>query len=134
MNKKIMMFGISSLALIATASTFSKGVLAYQGDYTQRGPNCTSERHEEMTAALESNDYSAWAALMRGKGRITQVISESNFARFAEAHRLAEEGKYEEANAIRKELGLRTKDGERVGAGYRQGNGQGKRNGQSISN
>jgi hypothetical protein len=62
---------------------------------------------------------------MRDKGRIAQVINESNFSQFAEAHRLAQEGKYDEADAIRQELGLRTRNGEKVGAGFRQGGGQG---------
>ena len=43
----------------------------------------------------------------------------------AEAHNLAEEGKYEEADAIREELGLRIRDGKRMGAAYKGGNGDG---------
>jgi len=46
------------------------------------------------------------------------VITEENFARFAEAHRLALEGKTDEANQIRAELGL--------GQGQRNGDGQGR--------
>ena len=30
---------------------------------------------------------------MNGKGRVAEVVNEGNFARFAEAHQLAEEGK-----------------------------------------
>jgi hypothetical protein len=60
---------------------------------------------------------------MQGKGRVTEVINESNFAKFAEAHKLAQEGNLEEANKIRQELGLGLHDG----SGYKsgQGNGQG---------
>jgi len=123
-NKKLVL-GITALTLAAGAFLLTEKVSAYQGDYTQKGPDCDSEKHEAMETAFENNDYQAWADLMEGKGRVTQVVTEDNFARFAEAHRLAEEGDYDGADAIRQELGLRTRNGEKVGAGYKQGNGQG---------
>ena len=43
---------------------------------------------------------------MQGRGRVTQVVNQGNFAKFAQAHELAEAGKQEEAAAIRAELGL----------------------------
>jgi hypothetical protein len=55
---------------------------------------------------------------MNGKGRVTDVINEGNFNRFAEAHKLMEAGKNDEANKIRQELGL----------------GQGGKNGQGLGN
>jgi len=118
------MLGITALTLATGAFLLTEKVSAYQGDYAQKGPDCDSEKHEAMEKAFENNDYQAWTGLMEGKGRVTQVITEDNFARFAEAHRLAEEGNYDAADAIRQELGLRTRDGEKVGAGYKQGNGQ----------
>jgi len=125
MNNKKLILGISALALTAGALLTPGSVLAYQGDYTQKGPDCDTERHELMEQAFETNDYQAWTELMEGKGRVTQVVNEANFSRFAEAHKLAEEGNYDEADAIRQELGLRTRNGEKVGAGYMQGKGQG---------
>ena len=125
MKNKKTMIGLSVLAIAASALILSKGVIAYQGDYTKKGPDCTSEKHESMEKAFENNDYKAWKELMAGKGRVTTVINEDNFSRFAKAHQLAENGKYDEADKIRKELGLRTKNGEKVGAGYGQGGGQG---------
>ncbi len=120
-NKYII--GIAALAVFLTAGAAT--VSAYQGDYTQKGPDCTSERHDAMELAFNDLDYNAWQELMDGKGRVTQVINESNFNRFAEAHQLAQDGNYEEANTIRQELGLRGKDGQRMGAGYRGGNKEG---------
>jgi len=125
MNKTKIILGISALTLVAGALLTTSGVSAYQGDYTQKGPNCTLEKHEDMVQAFDNNDYQAWADLMEGRGRVTQVITQDNFAKFSEAHRLAQEGNYDAADAIRQELGLRTRNGERVGAGHRQGNGQG---------
>src|SRR4030043_1220880 len=121
MNKKLL--AVSALVLgagvlLATTS----GVLAYRGDPNVQGPNYSPERHEAMTKAFENNDYNAWKELMQGTGRVTQVINEGNFARFAEAHKLALEGKTEEAKSIRTELGL----GLRNGSGQGQGMGYGR--------
>ena len=119
MNKKTILLGATALILGGLVMS-PKLAEAYRGDPGIQGPNCTSERHEEMIQAFENNDYQAWKNLMQGKGRVTQVINESNFTRFAEAHELAEEGKIEEARQIRQELGLGLKNGS--GQGQRKGN------------
>ena len=117
MNKKLLT--IVSLALGAgVLFTTVSGTLAYRGDPNTQGSNCTAERHEAMTEAFENKDYNAWSQLMQGKGRVTQVVNEDNFARFAEMHQLRLEGKTDEANQIRTELGL--------GLGNGSGNGQGQ--------
>ncbi len=105
MNKKTMLLGAVALGLGGLAVS-PKLVEAYQGDPSVRGPNCTAERHEAMTQAFENNDYNAWEEQMQGRGRVTEVVNEDNFARFAEAHRLALEGNVDEANQIRQEFGL----------------------------
>ena len=51
------------------------------------------------------------------------VVTEENFSKFAEAHKLGTEGKTAEADAIRTELGLRTSNGEKGGYGRGQGKG-----------
>jgi len=119
MNKKTILTGIGSLVL-AGAMIAPVAVDAYRGDPTVKGPNYTAERHEAMTQAFENKNYSAWKELMAGKGRVTQVINEGNFARFAEMHKLMLEGKTEEAAKIRAELGLGLKNGsgQGNGAGY----------------
>lgn len=105
--------GILSIAALTIAL---QPAFAYQGDPTQKGPNYSPERHEQMEKAFESNNYTDWKNLMNGRGRVTQVVNEGNFARFAEAHRLAEQGKTDDAQKIRQELGL----------GNGKGSGQGK--------
>lgn len=104
-NKK---FLIMVLLVLGAGMLFktTSSVFAYRGDPTAQGPNCTQERHEAMIKAFENNDYNAWKNLRQGNGRITQVINEGNFARFAEMRRLMLDGKTEEANQIRAELGL----------------------------
>jgi hypothetical protein len=123
MNKKTITLG--AISLVLGGLILAPGaVKAYRGEVGVPGPNCTDERHDAMTQAFENNDYNAWKELMSGKGRVTQVINEENFSRFAEAHKLTLEGKTEEAKQIREELGLGL--GNRNGDGMGQGNkGQG---------
>lgn len=126
-KKKIIVSSVIGLAVVATAALAGVGTSsAYRGDYSKQGPNYSQERHETMEKAFEQNDYNAWKEQMNGRGRVTQVVNEGNFARFAEAHKLAEQGKDAEADQIRTELGLRTKNGERTGSGYGQGQVNGK--------
>jgi len=110
MKKTILTLGATAFVLGGLFMT-SNTISAYRGDSSIKGPDCTEERHQEMEQAFENNDYNAWKEQMQGKGRVTQVVNEGNFARFAEAHRLAEEGNYEEADQIRQELGLGFKNG-----------------------
>lgn len=110
--------GLGSLALLLGVAGVSAGnALAYRGDPAVKGPNYSEERHEAMERAFENKDYDAWKNLMQGKGRMTQVINKDNFARFAEAHELAEQGNIAEAQKIRQELGLGLHNGAGKGLG-----------------
>lgn len=111
-----MLLGIASLALLGIMVA-PQAILAYKGNPNVKGPNYSIARHEAMEKAFETNDYNAWKNLMVGQGRVTQVINAQNFSRFSQAHKLADQGKITEANAIRTELGL--------GNGYGRGNGAG---------
>lgn len=117
MNKTILTLAGSVLGVGALLAT-SSSVLAYRGDPSVQGPNYSADRHEEITEALENNDYSAWKAQMQDRGRVVQVVSESNFAKYAEMHRLMLEGKTTEANVLRTELGLGLQNGSGQGMGY----------------
>ena len=116
-------FLIGTSMLVATAGLVGSAlyVSAYQGNPNVKGPNYTTERHTAMTKAFENNDYNAWKELMAGRGRATQVINEGNFSRFAEAHKLALEGKMDEAKKIRTELGLGLRNGDGQGRGMGRG-------------
>lgn len=103
MNKFLL--GLTAL-FVTGAIVFPSVASAYRGDPNTKGPNYTQERHEAMIKAFENKDYNAWKKLMNGKGRVTQVINEKNFAKFAEVHKLMLQGKTAEANKIKAELGL----------------------------
>ena len=118
MQKTIL--GVGSLvAILGGILIFSNNSQAYRGDPNVKGTNYSEERHTAMEKAFDSNDYEAWKNLMEGRGRVTQVINKDNFSKFAEAHRLAENGDIEGSKKIREELGLGLKDGS--GKGYGQG-------------
>jgi hypothetical protein len=118
MKTNKILLGLSALALTAVVAVPGL-VKAYQGDPNVQGPNYSPERHETMTQAFENNDYNTWSQQMQGRGRVTQVVNESNFSQFAQMHQLMLKGRTQEANAIRAELGL----GLQNGSGYQGGNG-----------
>ena len=120
MNKSIFTLGVAAV-VIGGLFTFPRAIEAYRGDPSVKGPNYTAERHEAMEKAFENKDYNAWKTLMAGRGRVTQVINAQNFAKFAQAHELAEQGKTDEANKIRAELGLGLHNGIGMGQGMGYG-------------
>ena len=120
MNKVSFLLGLSAL-VIGSAVIVPQTVLAYKGDPTVKGPNYTEERHTAMEKAFETKDYNAWKTLMLGRGRATQIVNAQNFAKFAEAHELAEQGETDEANKIRVELGLGLHNGSGMGQGMGYG-------------
>lgn len=109
--KKITL-GLGALALVLGLTAISaNSVFAYRGDSTVQGPNYSTGRHTEMEKAFADNDYSVWKDLMQNRGRVTQIVTEENFANFAEAHELMEAGNTEEAKKIHQEIGLGLKNG-----------------------
>jgi hypothetical protein len=120
MNKRNKIIGLGALALVLGISGVMAGTVdAYRGDPSIKGPNYTAERHIAMEKAFESNDYTAWKKLMTNNGKVTEIINKDNFAKFAQAHELAEKGDLTGAKKIRQELGL----------GLKNGSGQGQKNG-----
>lgn len=115
MNKTTL--GLGALALFLGVAGISATALAYRGDVNVQGPNYTPERHEAMERAFENKDYNAWKDLMQGRGNVTRVINQDNFAKFAEVHELSEDGKTAEAQKVRQELGLRNGSGQGMGMG-----------------
>lgn len=131
-NKRKLVIGLGAMALILGVSgIMAETAGAYKGDPKVMGPNYTAERHTAMEKAFEINDYTAWSDLMAGKGKVTQVINKDNFAKFAEAHELAEKGDIAGAAKIRAELGLGLKDG--TGPGQRNGAGRGMSRGNCVN-
>ena len=116
MNKSIIALSVAAVVL-GGLSAYPKMAEAYRGDPAVKGPNYTEERHRAMEKAFETKDYTAWKNLMQGRGRVTQVVSKDNFAKFTQAHELAEQGKLEEAAKIRQELGLGLRNGSGQGLG-----------------
>lgn len=121
-NKTILGVGIMALVLGASGLLVSN-IEAYRGDPAVKGPDCSEERHTDMLKAFETKDYTAWKNLMEGRGRVTEVVNKDNFAKFAEAHKVAQSGNIEGAKKIRQEIGLG------LGQGYDKDMGEGAQRG-----
>ncbi|MFH0892440.1 MAG: hypothetical protein V1867_06710 [Candidatus Falkowbacteria bacterium] len=104
-NNKAMRLGAAALSVVATTAIVAGGAYAFQGDFTKRGPN--SEQREAMEEAVENGDYNAWKELAPGKGKMADMVTEENFKKFSDMHKLAEAGKTDEAKAMAQELGLK---------------------------
>ena len=63
------------------------------------------QKHQAVETALQNKDYAAWSAAVAGTPIASQV-TEQNFAQFAEAHELMEQGKRDEAKQILDSLGI----------------------------
>lgn len=116
MKKIILGFGALAVVL-GSVGLSTNTALAYKGDPNVKGPYYTVERHTAMEKAFENKDYEAWKNLMQNRGRVTEVINKDNFAKFAEAHELMEQGKTVEARKIMSDLGLGLRDGSGKGMG-----------------
>ncbi|MBP9758568.1 hypothetical protein KBD45_02640 [Candidatus Dojkabacteria bacterium] len=107
-----------------------QNAFAYKGDATKVGPYHTEEREVAMDKVMVEKDFEGWKNLMTEDGRnpgvLIKIDTQAEFEKFAEAHGLIEEGKIEEANAIRTELGLGQGQGQGKGQGQGQKNGQGR--------
>lgn len=112
MKNKIFIGAGSILAVLTLAVVLSNTVEAYKGNPSIKGPNYSAERHTAMTKAFETNDFDAWKKLMTGNnGKVTQLVNKDNFAKFAEAHRLALKGDLAGSQKIKLELGLGSGNG-----------------------
>lgn len=96
------------------------------GGRSEKGPQnrLSEEQRTALDNAFQNGDYSAWVAI-EGNSPMAGQINESNFARFAEAHRLMQSGDMEGARAIFQELGLSQGFGNKVGGMMGQKGGRG---------
>ena len=111
-------------AVVALAGSMAVSAASDIGQFKNGRMN--PENRDQIFSAIESGDYQTWKNLMGDRGKITEVINESNFAKFAEMHQLMKDGKMEEAKKIGDELGLGNMKG-RFGRGGIGENGNGPR-------
>ena len=78
-------------------------------DFSKKSPGYSQQFDTQMIKVMTNVDYEGWKQLVQNRtGKIDPLITKDNFPKFAEAWKLAKEGKIKEANVIRKELGLQT--------------------------
>ena len=63
------------------------------------------EAKQAWQTALENNDYVAWQELTKNKPHANE-ITEEQFTILVEAHKLVQEGKFEEARDLKESLGI----------------------------
>lgn len=122
MNKKKFVIGslLGVLAVSAAAVGSSLVASADTGSQMQRHLGMYRERHAErvqdrvaIRAALERGDYNAWKIAMGDRPNANEV-TESEFPKLQEAHKLSLQGKYQEARQLREDIGMKVfGDGQR---------------------
>jgi hypothetical protein len=70
---------------------------------------------EAIKAALDANDYQAWLKAVGDNNPEKAIITEANFGKFVEAHKLMQSGDFESAQTIFDELGLKRPNGHQNG-------------------
>ena len=107
MNKKVLGLSVLSSFLVL-GFVISPSVFAAQFGSSSDRPNFDPARfaemqvnREAMETALTNGDYNAWLVLQPVGSPMRDVITQDNFLRLVEAHRLMSE-----AHSIMSELGL----------------------------
>lgn len=106
---KLIIAGIASMALLLILGV----VFAYQGNFSNPGPNYSEDRHEAIEQAINNKDYDMWLELMTNEGRtprVTQVVTKENFGTFIQIHNAQIANDLETAQKLRTELGLGAKN------------------------
>lgn len=95
------------MSIIMGSAVFSAGASSnLKTPRSMEGCGISQEAREGVENALKNNDYNSWKSLLEtsGNSEILDVVTEDNFAKFAEAFKLKESGDIEGAKAIIKEL------------------------------
>jgi hypothetical protein len=71
----------------------------------QRMAEMHQNRAQEQQA-LEAEDYAAWVQAIESRPRITDLVTEENFPKYAEMQKARQSGDFETAQALAEELGL----------------------------
>jgi hypothetical protein len=133
MKKTYMALGVLALTVITTVGLATASMAASRNNGSVNGKNlgvnqADREAHRaemevkrtETQAALTAGDYNAWVKAEGENAPILTKINATNFARFAEAHKLQEQ-----ARTIMTELGLENGQGGGMGMGKGMGMGRG---------
>jgi len=118
MSKKEVLTTLGASFLVISAFTLSQ---VFAGNNNQDNgqknrPNFNPANQEAIEEAITNNDYTAWKELVGENNPLLDKITEANFSRFAEAHRLMIQ-----ARNIFGELGLEG----HMGMGMNMGPGKG---------
>lgn len=91
--------------LLATAAA---GPLIYKayGEMTAAQEQALQQKNAAINQAILNKDYTTWSSLVTDSN-LKKQISAGNFSTFADAYRLLEQGKLQEADILQKQLSLK---------------------------
>ncbi|MBU1118787.1 hypothetical protein KKH43_02825 [Patescibacteria group bacterium] len=104
-KKKSVVIALSALAFVLSAVSVASFARA-NDDSTESSVRPKMEQRDEMREAVENGDFAKWKETVESKPKVTDYITEENFSKFSEMHKLMRDGNREEAEKIREELGL----------------------------
>ncbi len=95
--------GIFLLLVIAVAAP-----LIYQAyaSTTSAQQQAIQTKNAAISQAIVNNDYNTWSSLVTDP-KLKAQVNASNFNSFAQAYRLLEQGKLDEADVIKQQIGLK---------------------------
>ena len=102
MQKKLFKIGIAIVGLAVT-TVIVAGVSYAQYDQADKGR--LTQKNPEMRGIFEEHNFDGWNQAMHARGVDENLLTEENFGKMAEAHRLVQAGKYEEAKQIKDSMG-----------------------------
>jgi len=101
-NKTLITLTVVTLVLAAgIATTYARS----GAHFTKKG-GYSAETQEAVKEAFDNHDYQAWLELMQDRP-IVDKINGADFTKLVEAHELRQQGDFQEAKTIMKELGVK---------------------------
>jgi len=132
MNKKEVLTTLGASLLVISAFTLPQVFASGNGNSDsslKNKPNFNSANREAIEEAITNNDYASWKSSVGDNNPFTGKITEDNFSRFAEAHRLMIQAK-----TIMEEMGLEGRMGMDMNMGERGGHGMNQENLTALNN
>lgn len=95
--------GIAVVGLVVTTAIVAG--ISYAQNNQENGEGKFNAKNQEILGTIEDNDFAGWKQAMKNRGVDENLLTEENFNKMAEAHRLMQAGKFEEARQIKESMG-----------------------------
>jgi len=102
------MFSLTAISAFADTAVKIPGEPNFGSHMGERAAHM-QEMKEQMDQVFEDEDYDAWVALHEDKPMFEEssdLLTQDNFQKMVEAHKLMDAGDFEDAGALREEMGF----------------------------